>query len=109
MTSSIESHKTQTKQKIEKLREELSSMSMDDWNKHAERIQSEIAKLREDNATIRAKLQEEYSAERINLRNEHKAESSRLKTEYDEKYISELDNIKSNSKYLKPSKSSKKS
>lgn len=109
MTSSIESHKTQTKQKIDKLREELSSMSMDDWNKHAERIQSEIAKLREDNATIRAKLQEEYSAERINLRNEHKAESSRLKTEYDEKYISELDNIKSNSKYLKPSKSSKKS
>lgn len=119
MTSAIESHKTQTTQKIEKLREELKGMSMDDWNKHAERIQSEIAKLRESNDTIRTKLQEAYSAESANLRtaykndstnlrNEHKAESSRLKDEYDEKYKSELDKIKSDAKYLKTSKSSKK-
>lgn len=120
MTSAIESHKTQTTQKIEKLREELKGMSMDDWNKHAERIQSEIAKLRESNDTIRTKLQEAYSAESANLRNdykndsanlrnEHKAESFRLKDEYDEKYKSELDKIKSDAKYLKTSKSSKKS
>lgn len=120
MTSAIESHKAQTTQKIEKLREELKGMSMDDWNKHAERIQSEIAKLRESNDTIRTKLQEAYSAESanlrndykndsVNLRNEHKAESSRLKDEYDEKYKSELDKIKSDAKYLKTSKSSKKS
>lgn len=120
MTASIESHKTQTMQKIEKLREELKGMSMDDWNKHAERIQSEIAKLRESNDTIRAKLQAEYSSESANLRtaykndstnlrNAHKTETARLSKEYEEKYKSELDKLKSDAKYIKVSKSSKSS
>ena len=120
MIASIESHKTQTKEKIEKLREELKGMSMDDWNKHAERIQSEIAKLRESNDTIRAKLQAEYSSESANLRtaykndstnlrNAHKTETARLSKEYEEKYKSELDKLKSDAKYIKVSKSSKSS
>lgn len=120
MTASIESHKTQTMQKIEKLREELKGMSMDDWNKHAERIQSEIAKLRESNDTIRAKLQAEYSSESANLRtaykndstnlrNAHKTETARLSKEYEEKYKSELDKLKSDAKYIKVPKSSKSS
>ena len=118
--ASIESHKTQTKEKIEKLREELKGMSMDDWNKHAERIQSEIAKLRESNDTIRAKLQAEYSSESAklrtaykndstNLRNTHKTETARLSKEYEEKYKSELDKLKSDAKYIKVPKSSKSS
>ena len=120
MMASIESHKTQTKEKIEKLREELKGMSMDDWNKHAERIQSEIAKLRESNDTIRAKLQAEYSSESANLRtaykndstnlrNAHKTETARLSKEYEEKYKSELDKLKSDAKYIKVPKSSKSS
>lgn len=120
MIASIESHKTQTKEKIEKLREELKGMSMDDWNKHAERIQSEIAKLRESNDIIRAKLQAEYSSESANLRtaykndstnlrNAHKIETARLSKEYEEKYKSELDKLKSDAKYIKVSKSSKSS
>ena len=120
MTASIESHKTQTKEKIEKLREELRGMSMDDWNKHAERIKSEIAKLRESNDTIRAKLQAEYSSESAklrtaykndstNLRNAHKTETARLSKEYEEKYKSELDKLKSDAKYIKVPKSSKSS
>lgn len=120
MTASIESHKTQTTQKIEKLREELKGMSMDDWNKHAERIQSEITKLRESNDTIRVKLQAEYSSESANLRtaykndstnlrNAHKTETARLSKEYEEKYKSELDKLKSDAKYIKVSKSSKSS
>ena len=120
MITSIESHKTQTKEKIEKLREELKGMSMDDWNKHAERIQSEIAKLRESNDTIRAKLQAEYSSESANLRtaykndstnlrNAHKTETARLSKEYEEKYKSELDKLKSDAKYIKVPKSSKSS
>lgn len=120
MIASIESHKTQTKEKIEKLREELNGMSMDDWNKHAERIQSEIAKLRESNDTIRAKLQAEYSSESANLRtaykndstnlrNAHKTETARLSKEYEEKYKSELDKLKSDAKYIKVPKSSKSS
>lgn len=131
MAASIETHKTQTTQKIEKLREELKGMSMDDWNKNAERIQSEIAKLREDNDTIRTKLQVAYSeesaklrsdnqaesaklrtenqAESTNLRNAHKTETARLSKEYEEKYKSELDKLKSDAKYIKVSKSSKSS
>ena len=120
MIASIESHKTQTKEKIEKLREELKGMSMDDWNKHAEHIQSEIAKLRESNDTIRAKLQAEYSYESANLRtaykndstnlrNAHKTETARLSKEYEEKYKSELDKLKSDAKYIKVPKSSKSS
>ena len=120
MIASIESHKTQTKEKIEKLREELKGMSMDDWNKYAERIQSEIAKLRESNDTIRAKLQAEYSSESANLRtaykndstnlrNAHKTETARLSKEYEEKYKSELDKLKSDAKYIKVPKSSKSS
>ena len=120
MTASIESHKIQTKEKIEKLREELKGMSMDDWNKHAEHIQSEIAKLRESNDTIRAKLQAEYSSESANLRaaykndstnlrNAHKTETARLSKEYEEKYKSELDKLKSDAKYIKVPKSSKSS
>ena len=120
MIASIESHKTQTKEKIEKLREELKGMSMDDWNKYAEHIQSEIAKLRESNDTIRAKLQAEYSSESANLRtaykndstnlrNAHKTETARLSKEYEEKYKSELDKLKSDSKYIKAPKSSKSS
>ena len=120
MIASIESHKTQTKEKIEKLREELKGMSMDDWNKYAERIQSEIAKLRESNDTIRAKLQAEYSSESANLRtaykndstnlrNAHKIETARLSKEYEEKYKSELDKLKSDAKYIKVPKSSKSS
>lgn len=101
MQSSIESHKTQMQSGIEKLQKELSGMSMDEWNKNAERIQSEIAKLREDNATMREKLKSEYATDKEQLRNDHKTETSRLKEEYDEKYAAELDNIKSNSKYLK--------
>ena len=120
MTASIESHKIQTKEKIEKLREELKGMSMDDWNKYAEHIQSEIAKLRESNDTIRAKLQAEYSSESANLRaaykndstnlrNAHKTETARLSKEYEEKYKSELDKLKSDAKYIKVPKSSKSS
>ena len=120
MITSIESHKTQTKEKIEKLREELKGMSMDDWNKYAEHIQSEIAKLRESNDTIRAKLQAEYSSESANLRtaykndstnlrNAHKTETARLSKEYEEKYKSELDKLKSDAKYIKVPKSSKSS
>ena len=120
MIASIESHKTQTKEKIEKLREELKGMSMDDWNKYAERIQSEISKLRESNDTIRAKLQAEYSSESANLRtaykndstnlrNAHKTETARLSKEYEEKYKSELDKLKSDAKYIKVPKSSKSS
>jgi hypothetical protein len=68
-------------------------MSMAEWNMHAESIQNEIAKLKDDIISSREKLKEEHSNEK-----------SRLKEEYDEKYASELDKIKSNSKFVKTTK-----
>ena len=126
MSSKIESHKKQALNKIEGLQEKLSNMSMEEWDKNAESIMSEIANLREGNASIREQLQSEYSAYSEQLKNEvnaekaslreehktsseglrsdHKAEKTRLKEEYDEKYMSELDNLRSNSQYTKSTK-----
>lgn len=89
----IDAKKESIKSDIASLREKLSNMSMAEWNKNAERIQSEIAKLKEDIVTSREKLKEA-----------HKTEKSRLKEEYDEKYISELDKIKSNAQFQKSKK-----
>lgn len=120
LQNDLVNYRTETSNKIKDLMEALENMSTEEWEQNSERIQSEIAKLREDNYAMRTKLQEEYSVETANMREdvsssnsqlkeEHKTESSRLKDEYDEKYASELDKIKSNPKYLKSSKSSKKS
>lgn len=89
----IEAKKNSIKSDIESLREKLSSMSMAEWNMHAESIRNEIAKLKDDIISSREKLKEEHSNEK-----------SRLKEEYDEKYASELDKIKSNSKFVKTTK-----
>lgn len=120
MQRDIESHKNQTVTKIENLREKLSNMSMEQWNSNAESILSEIDKLRESNGEMQAKLQAEYaktanvlredfSSSSSSLREAHKTERTKLKDEYDEKYMSELDNIKSNEQYLKPKKTKKSS
>lgn len=101
LLADIETHKNQTSKSIESLRKQLSSMSMKDWDTHGERIQSEIAKLKEDNANARAALQSEFLVDRDKLCDDHKTERARLKEEYDEKYVSELDKIRSNSKFLK--------
>ena len=137
MQNQIESHKDQSSKKIESLRKQLDGMSMEDWNKNAERIMSEINSLKESNETIRAKLQAEYSeyseksrtsnkmensksrdkfnteseslresnkASNEDARKSHKEETAKLKEEYDTKYQSELEKIKSDSKFLKPTK-----
>ena len=95
-------------------------MSGDKWDKNVDRILSEIAKLRDDNESMRTKLQTEYSAEstklRMNtassnsiLREANKTERSKLKDEYDEKYASELDKLRSNSAFRKSSTKKRKS
>ena len=118
MENNIESHKNRTMNKIESLREKLEKMTMEEWQSGAESIVKEIEKLRESNANIRGELQAEYSAKANSLREDfsstsaelksaNKSEASRLKEEYDEKYMSELDKIKSDPKYLKSSKKKK--
>lgn len=118
MKNSIESHINQTTNKIESLREKLENMTMEEWQDGSESIIKEIENLRESNGTIREKLQQEYSAKTNSLREDYSSSSSQLKSdsktkttqlkeEYEEKYLSELDSIKSNPKYLKSSKKKK--
>lgn len=118
MENNIESHKNQTMSKIESLREKLGKMTMEEWTDKAESIVKEIEQLQESNETIRAQLQEAYQAKTNSLREDfsstssalrsaNKTTTSQLKEEYDEKYMSELDAIKSNPKYLKTSKKKK--
>lgn len=96
----IEAHKNAMQAKIDSLRTQLKNGK----NSNSERIQSQIAFLREANSQERERLQKEYVASSTNLRTAHKEESSRLKDEYDEKYLQELDKIRSETKFQKVSK-----
>lgn len=131
ISAQVESHKNQTSNKIESLREKLKNMSMEDWNKHADSIVNEIANLKESNSSIREQLNSEYSEYSEKLKNEvsaeksglredynttksklntdHAAEKTRLNDEYEEKYMDELDKLKSDSKFKKVAKRKTKS
>ena len=100
----IEAHKEQMQGKIDNLREQLKSMSREDKSANKERIYNEIASLRESNKRQRTMLQEQFKASSTSLRTDHKTERTRLKEEYDQKYIDELDKIRSEKKFQKVSK-----
>lgn len=102
----IEAHKEVMQGKIDSLRAKLKSMSKDEKARNKESIQNQIASLREDNKQERIRLNEEFKSSSSSLRTAHKEERTRLKEEYDEKYISELDKIRSTSKFQKSSKKS---
>lgn len=53
---------------------------------------------------MRQQLQEAFKVSSTDLRSAHKEERTRLKNEYDEKYLQELDKIRSESKFKKVSK-----
>lgn len=116
--TAIEQHTTQTKSKIESLSAKLKNLSAEDKKgSQGEAIRSEIASLRENNKTEKeklrtecktavAKLRETNKTKRAELSAEYKTTSERLRTEYktdkkaireeaDNKYIAELDKLKS--------------
>ena len=62
---------------------------------------------RQEVRTENASLREQQRSTTADLRSKQKAETSRLKEEYENKYISELESIRSNAKYLKPTKKKK--
>lgn len=97
----IEAHKEQMQGKIDNLREQLKSMSREDKSANKERIYNEIASIRESNKQQRKMLQEQFKASSTSLRTDHKTERTRLKEEYDQKYIDELDKIRSEKKFQK--------
>lgn len=90
--------------KIDSLRAKLKSMSKEEKARNKESIQKQIASLREDNKKERIRLSEEFKASSASLRTAHKEERTRLKEEYDEKYVQELEKIRSDSKFQKSSK-----
>lgn len=97
-TNINEAYKSQMQSKIDSLRDKLKRMSKTEKRKHRDTIQNQITMLREENKARRKELSEQLK----NFRSE-------TKELYDEKYISELDKIKSDSKFIKIKKKSKKS
>ena len=102
--SAVEVHKNAMQVKIDRLRAKLKGMSKEDKARNKERIYGQIDSLREDNKQVRQQLQEAFKASSTDLRSAHKEERTRLKNEYDEKYLQELDKIRSESKFKKVSK-----
>lgn len=122
----IESHKASMNNAIDNLKAALKSMSKADRAANKEAYQQQINNLRKQNSEARARITAEYSAmskdvsdqyskyskQRSeqhrsytkNARTTHTNERKRLKTEYDNKYVNELNRIKSESAYLKPKK-----
>ena len=100
----IESHKNAMRAKIDNLRQMLKSMGKAEKARNKEQIYSLIGSLREENKEMRRQLSEDFKSDSSSLRTDHKNERSRLKEKYDEKYIQELDKIRSESKFQKTSK-----
>lgn len=100
----VEAHKNAMQVKIDNLRQKLKGMSKEEKARNKERIYGQIDSLREDNKAQRQRLAESFKAASGSLRTEHKEERSRLKNEYDDKYLQELDKIRSESKFQKVSK-----
>lgn len=100
----VEAHKNAMQVKIDNLRQKLKGMSKEEKARNKERIYGQIDSLRADNKAQRQRLAESFKAASGSLRTEHKEERSRLNDEYDEKYLQELDKIRSESKFQKVSK-----
>lgn len=100
----VEAHKNAMQANIDNLRQKLKGMSKEEKARNKERIYGQIDSLRANNKAQRQRLAESFKAASGSLRTEHKEERSRLKDEYDEKYLQELDKIRSESKFQKVSK-----
>lgn len=104
--ANIAAHKAAMQKQIDGLREKLNNMSSVDKKKNRARISSNISALREQNAAERERLNAEFQAQSKSLRNTQKETNENLKTEYDDKYVSELEKIKSNPSFQKAKSSS---
>lgn len=115
----IENHKAAMNAKIDSLRASLKGLSGNDKKAKSAEVQGEIATLREQNKAQRELLTQEYSEYAASVREERKESVSNLratsrdkragiKTEYDEKYIQELEKIRSDPSMIKSTKTSTK-
>lgn len=100
--SQIERHKVQMQSKIDKLKEQLKNMSKDDRKANRERFSNIIAALREENRSVRERLSTNARSNVSSTRENHRDYKEKTKEEYDQKYIDELDALRSDSRYVKP-------
>lgn len=100
--SQIERHKVQMQSKIDKLKDQLKSMSKDDRKANRERFSNIIAALREENRSVRERLLINAKSNVSSARENHRDYKEKTKEEYDQKYIDELDALRSDSRYVKP-------
>lgn len=91
--SKIEAKKAEIQNKIDVIRKRLEGMTAKSKSLVREKIQKEIDGLREENNAFRLELNEGFKQTRTNL-----------KTEYDNKYASELEQIRNNPAFQKVNK-----
>ena len=119
--SQIEQHKRQMQSAITSIRERIKRMSSKEKAARKEALYREIDKLREKNSEARSELQAKLKEFKIDVRtkrnkdnaghrNEHNENVKSIRKEFDDKYASELDKIRSDSslKAEKKAKTSKK-
>lgn len=115
MKEEVEVHKKEMQSKIDSLREMLNGLTKLQKEQKKESVYKDIAALREENNSVREKLKSEFqstsdglrselSSSKRGLRDTHKEERARLGKEYEEKYINELDKIKSTSSFQRTRK-----
>lgn len=109
--ASIEQHKNQMNSRIDFLKNKLKQMSSAEKSKNRDQIKAEISKLREDNSAVRKLLNEAMKAKNTSLRDarsgavkglreDHKTYKTKIREEYNNKYASELDKMRSDSSML---------
>ena len=106
-TYTVEAKREEMQGKIDDLREKLKSMTPKQKEANRDHINSLIGSLREKNKQERAYLQEQFKSSSSSLREGHKQEKTNLKEEYDQKYVDELDKIRSTKSFQKVSKRKK--
>lgn len=114
----IKSNSEALKNKVANLRESYKGLSKDERAAKKEQIDAQIADLRAQNKSERDKLSAEYKAYSNKLssthktysedqRSQHKQRSEQYRQEADEKYIAELDKMRSETSYQKQKKRKK--
>lgn len=106
--STIDRHRNETKSKIESLRQQLKGMSKEKKAQMREQISSQIQSVREQNKQVRESLNSLFKTNSGYARDEHKENTSKLRDEYEQKYISELEKMRSDTKFKQASRSKKK-
>lgn len=106
--ATMDSHRESMNAEISALRSRLKGMNRQQAAAQREAIQTQIDALRANNQEVRQYLSQKYSSSvskmSTSARKKHSETREKLKKEYDQKYVDELDKIRSEGGFLKPNK-----